>query len=142
MVSQISTGKPTGSIVTVYGPIVGSSAAPTAEVDPNGLDSHTLGAKLDAGKSPVWQGALSYFPRALVAVAYVSEIGARKYAWKGWESVPNGYNRYSNALARHFLAEGKEELDVDTSLPHVYQVAWNALARLELYLKEKENGSS
>lgn len=125
---------PAGPVVTR----VDCSPATGAEVDPNGLDSHTAGAKLDAGKSPIWQGALAYFPRAISAVARVSAIGARKYAWKGWESVPDGINRYSNALGRHFGAEGYEDIDADTGCLHAEQVAWNSLARLELILKEKE----
>jgi len=110
-----------------------------AEFDPNGKNPHEPGAKLDAGKAPVAQGVLQYFPRALIAVSGVSGIGARKYAWKGWESVEDGFNRYSDALARHLLAETTEgEYDSDTGCLHAAQVAWNALARLELLLKENE----
>lgn len=113
-------------------------AAQSAEIDPNGKQQHEPGAKLDQGKPPIWQGALSYFPRSLASIAKVSAIGARKYAWKGWESVPDGFNRYSNALARHFLAESWEEVDTDTQCLHAEQVAWNSCARLELLLKAKE----
>lgn len=97
--------------------------------------------KYDAGKSPVWQGALSYFPRALGAVAEVSLFGAQKYAWKGWEDVSDGFNRYSDALVRHLSAEGKESLDADSGLLHAAHSAWNALARLELLLKENSQKS-
>lgn len=114
--------------------------SPTCEVDPNGKLPHDPGAKLDQGKAPLWRGALSYFPRAIEAVARVSAVGARKYAWKGWESVPEGAFRYSDALVRHLVAEGREEIDKDTGCLHSAQVAWNALARLELKLKEKEGG--
>lgn len=109
------------------------------EQDPNGLASHTPGAKMDAGKAPVSQGVLNYFPRALRAVSMVSLVGAKKYAWKGWESVPDGVNRYSDALGRHLLAETIEgPIDSDTQQLHASQVAWNALARLELILRELE----
>lgn len=95
--------------------------------------------KYDAGKAPVFRGAVSYFPRALAAVATVSLFGATKYAWKGWESVPDGVNRYSDALVRHVMSEGKGEiLDADSGLLHAAHAAWNALARLELILKELE----
>ncbi len=111
----------------------------TKEFDPNGMQPHQPGAKLDAGKSAVWQGLLDYFPRACLAVADVSTIGARKYAWKGWENVPDGINRYGNALARHVLAEGIEgpfdNGPGGTGVLHAAQVAWNALARLELILR-------
>jgi len=109
------------------------------ERDPNGLDSRTPGSKLDAGKSPALQGCIQYFPRALRMVADVSLKGMHKYSWKGWESVPDGPNRYGNALVRHLLDEATDgPIDRDTGLLHAAQVAWNALARLELILKEKE----
>lgn len=110
-----------------------------AEKDPNGLDLKTPGAKADDGKSPVMQGVLQYFPRALLEVGRVSERGAKKYSWRGWESVPEGTLRYGNALVRHIILEDIEgDYDSDTGLLHAAQTAWNALARLELILREKE----
>lgn len=95
--------------------------------------------KYDGGKSPVYRGAVSYFPRALRAVADVSAFGASKYAWKGWENVPEGFERYSDALVRHLGYEGQGELtDSDSGLLHAAHAAWNSLARLELLLKELE----
>lgn len=117
------------------------------EKDPNGLSPNTPGAKLDAGKAPVWQGAIAYFPRAFVKLAELSAYGANKYAWKGWEKVSDGVNRYSNALARHAVKETIEgawdkEIENDPKFPacvlHATQVAWNAMARLELILREQE----
>lgn len=108
------------------------------EFDPTGKQPHDMGAKLDAGKSPVFRGLLDYFPRACLAVADVSAAGAQKYAWKGWESVPDGVNRYSDALVRHIINESIEgEFDPDGFL-HKAQQAWNALAALELYLREQQ----
>lgn len=109
------------------------------EKDPHGKSAKEAGSKLDAGKSPVYRGMLSYFPRACLAVANVSEAGSRKYAWKGWETVPDGFNRYSDALGRHLAAEsieGAYDNTMDVPTLHAAQVAWNALARLELILKE------
>jgi len=95
--------------------------------------------KYDGGKAPIYRGALSYFPRSLAAVASVSAFGASKYAWKGWESVPDGFNRYSDALVRHLAYEGQGEvLDPDSGLLHAAHAAWNALARLELLIKTYE----
>jgi hypothetical protein len=112
--------------------------APFEETDPTGKSAKEPGSKLDAGKAPVFQGLLDYFPRACMAVAEVSATGAEKYAWKGWETVPNGFVRYSDALARHLVKESTEgAFDVDTGLLHAAQVAWNAMARLELMLREK-----
>lgn len=95
--------------------------------------------KYDGGKSPIYRGALSYFPRAIGAVASVSAFGASKYAWKGWEGVPNGFERYSDALVRHLTYEGQGEvLDPDSRLLHAAHVCWNSNARLEILLKEIE----
>lgn len=108
------------------------------ESDPNGRNPNEPGAKLDAGKVPVFQGAFDYFPNAIREVAKVSEAGARKYAWKGWETVPDGFVRYSDALARHLIDEANGPVDADTGMLHAAQVAWNAMARLELLLRDKE----
>jgi hypothetical protein len=95
--------------------------------------------KYDGGKPAVYQGAIGYFPRAIREVSAVSTFGASKYAWKGWEQVPDGFNRYSDALGRHLLQEASgEDIDGDSGLLHAAQVAWNALARLELKLRENE----
>lgn len=108
------------------------------EVDPLGKNPHDAGAKLDAGKSPVLRGCVQYFPRALAEVANISQFGATKYKWKGWESVPDGVNRYGDAMMRHLIKETYEEYDTDSGFLHAAQAAWNALARLELILREKQ----
>lgn len=112
------------------------------EFDPTGRTAHEPGAKLDQGKAPLFRGLLDYFPRACLAVSEISAIGAAKYAWKGWESVPDGFLRYTDALARHLVAEAIEgPYDAGpggTGKLHASQVAWNALARLELFLRDEE----
>ena len=116
-----------------------------AEVDPNGISAKAPGAKLDFGKAPIFQGLIDYFPRAITAVADVSRRGAEKYSWKGWETVPDGFKRYSDALARHLTKESTEGRydtgpnGLGPEVLHASQVAWNALARLELLLMELEN---
>jgi len=108
------------------------------EKDPNGIDLKAGGAKADLGKSPIAKGCFTYFPRALLEVAKVSARGAEKYSWKGWETVPDGVSRYFDAIGRHMVAEGIEgDYDSQTGCLHAAQVAWNALARLELILREK-----
>ncbi len=95
--------------------------------------------KYDGGKAPIYRGALAYFPRAIELVAAVSAFGASKYAWKGWEGVSDGVNRYSDAMVRHLAREGQGEvLDPDSGLLHAGHVAWGALARLELMLREMD----
>lgn len=113
------------------------------EVDPNGISAGSAGSKLDAGKPKVVRGALHYFPRALEEVAKVSEFGASKYLWNGWESVPDGVSRYAEAGTRHVLKEKIEgDIDSDSGLYHKAHKAWNALAELELFLREEEAKSS
>lgn len=112
------------------------------EVDPAGLRPAAPGAKLDAGKVDVLRGAIQYFPNALKAIARVSELGAKKYSWKGWEKVPDGIRRYGAALVRHLVHDDAFAVDdgpggLGAEVLHATQVAWNALARLELILKER-----
>lgn len=115
------------------------------EADPNGKSPHQLGAKLDAGKPSVWRGLFDYFPRACLAIADVSTRGAKKYAWKGWEAVPDGEARYYDALCRHIVKESIEGLydigpgGLGPDVLHAACIAWNANARLELLLRRLEN---
>jgi hypothetical protein len=112
------------------------------EADPNGISHGAPGAKLDAGKPPVTRGAFHYFPRALEAIATLSAVGAAKYSWKGWEAVPDGIARYGDAMGRHVLKEEIEGLWDDgpggSGQLHATGVAWNAMAKLELMLREME----
>lgn len=102
--------------------------------------SEAAGVKLDTGKVMLHTGCLAYFPRALEAVAEVSEFGANTYTWDGWRSVPDGMRRYSNALARHDSARSKGEYaDAASKLSHLAHRAWNALATLELECIENES---
>jgi len=108
-----------------------------SELDPTGRDAHAPGAKLDAGK--VSASLLGDFSLALRAVAEVGTFGARKYTRGGWQTVPNGQERYSDAMWRHLLAERHEPNDADSGLAHAAHLAWNALARLELALRERRD---
>jgi Domain of unknown function (DUF5664) len=112
------------------------------EKDPTGKGAHDMGAKLDVGKAPIFRGVLDYFPRALKAVSEVSLAGSKKYAWKSCLEVPNGFERYSDAMGRHVLAEATDGLYDDgpggTGCLHAAQVAWNALIRLELLMIKLE----
>lgn len=131
----MSLGPPSGMTTDDYGRMI--ATIQKTERDPTGLQANQPGAKLDAGKVPVWQGLLLQFPRACAEVARVSEVGARKYSWGGWQSVSDGLVRYRNALGRHLVAIGRGELmDSDTGMFHAAQVAWNALAALELELRK------
>lgn len=94
-----------------------------------------FGIKHDAGKPLVLLGFLQQFPRAIEEVARVSEYGATKYSWNGWQSVSGGIGRYGEALARHMLHPGNNP---ESNMLHAAHAAWNAMARLELILRERK----
>ena len=101
-------------------------------------DLHEPGAKDDASKPRIgWY--IKSFQRALLEVTKVAEYGAKKYSENGWEHVPDGYNRYSDAMLRHYLTNS--ELDDESELLHDAHAAWNAIARLELKLREAEQST-
>ena len=130
--------------LTVYGPMFipeerGGKYVELKKVleeDPTGIGAHDPGAKLDAGK--VMASLLLDFNKALLAVAEVGTIGAKKYSRGGWKEVPDGYNRYTDAMLRHLFADSDYDDGVGgTGLLHDAQVAWNALARLQYRLEGK-----
>lgn len=112
------------------------------EADPNGLSSSDPGSKLDSGKllaGLVMKG----FCRALTAVCEIGTFGANKYSPNGWMTVPNGIERYEDAQERHKLKRWKGEIiDPDSGLLHAAHEAWNALAKLELMLRERETSEA
>ena len=99
---------------------------------------HVPGAKDDKGKPMA--GVLLDFSRALQTVVDVGTYGAKKYTRTGWATVPEGSQRYLDAMMRHLLAMDVDPdgLDTETGLPHLAHVAWNALAVLELQARRKE----
>jgi len=109
------------------------------EQTPEGEIAGSGASKADVGKAPIFQGVVSYFPRALQAVALVSDYGAKKYDWEGWRNVKDGLTRYTNSAARHLVEACIEPYDTDpdkgSDLPHLAHLAWNALAVLELALE-------
>jgi len=107
------------------------------EEDPHGIGQHEPGAKLDRGKA-TFSMTLGYFSNALAEVDRVSLYGAKKYSHWGWLSVLDGIARYTEADLRHILSElAGEQKDADTKLLHAAHHAWNALARLELILRDR-----
>lgn len=75
--------------------------------------------------------------RALLAVSEVATFGAKKYSPGNWLKVADGVNRYTNAMDRHRLIEAIDRNDEESGLKHAAHVAWNALARLELMIREE-----
>ena len=108
------------------------------ESDPNGLDQHQTGAKLDNGKARMGL-VIGGFSRAISMVSEVGTYGANKYTDNGWMEVENGIDRYTDAMYRHLMSEaGGEPKDIDTDILHSAHIAWNALARLDLMLRKAD----
>jgi hypothetical protein len=105
------------------------------EADPNGVPANQPGAKLDLGKAEA--SLLEDFGLALLEVAKVGTFGAKKYSRGGWQQVPESVYRYGNALWRHLLRRRYEEIDPDSGLAHDAHLAWNALSRLEIRIREQ-----
>lgn len=77
------------------------------------------------------------FTLALIEVAKRSQIGHEKYYeidtdWQGFTRTP--IEDYEDAQIRHLLGIGEPE---ETDLDHLTANAWNALAKLELYLRDR-----
>ncbi len=112
------------------------------------IDQHTSGAKLDDGK--VDMSLLEYLPKAITEVCRVMTYGKVKYTRGGFLDVPEGVDRYSAAMLRHYFAAKTEGLydkdpwydtpkglEFKDKILHDAQVATNALFRLELLLRER-----
>lgn len=101
------------------------------------VNPHEQGAKLDTGKPRVGL-VLGGFARALLEVSKVGTFGANKYSDNGWMQVDNGVNRYHDAKNRHDLEGSITLLDPESGYLHAAHEAWNALAKLDLMLREQE----
>ena len=107
------------------------------EQDPHGKSPDTPGAKMDSGKNRLGL-VLGSFAMALEQVGFVGTHGAKKYSDNGWLSVPDGQERYKDALYRHLIAYEKgEDVDKDSDLLHLSHLCWNCLAILDLELRKK-----
>lgn len=103
--------------------------------EPNGLNQHEPGAKLDSGKPLA--AMLLDFAYALQEVVEVGTYGATKYTRSGWQEVENGEERYFDAMFRHLLASRHTKYDEETGLMHLAHAAWNILATLELHYRSE-----
>jgi hypothetical protein len=103
------------------------------EKDPLGIEQHTPGAKLDAGKLDLTY-LVEQIPDALKVVCQLFMYGEQKYTRGGWHEVPDGVRRYGAARLRHIFERGFDESGFD----HDVNVAWNALTRLQLRIEAGE----
>lgn len=97
-----------------------------------------------SAKAPVAGGVLQLFPRSMHILALLSKAGADKYGTTvntiQFLDTPGAYELHTDAMVRHVVDE-KLEGPVnhkDGGLLHPAQAAWNALARLEVFLKIAE----
>jgi hypothetical protein len=96
------------------------------------------GMKYDEGKARMW---LLPF-ESLHEVARVLTFGAKKYAAHSWQTVPDGEERYTNAMLRHMVAiQAGEVYDPESGLLHWAHVACNALFLLWFAVKKELNNS-
>ena len=116
---------------------INTKARAIPEIDPKGLKQNDPGAKLDASKVEVGL-IFNDMPRALLAVAEIGTYGRHKYSKGSWKHVEDGIERYTNAMDRHRLKESIDGIDQETEMLHAAHLAWNALARLELMLREQQ----
>lgn len=78
---------------------------------------------------------------ALEALSLRALYGHNKYKetdqdWQNFTRVPNALEEYGNALFRHALGIGEEDEET-----HLVAEAWNAVAKLEVFLRNKLNKS-
>lgn len=99
-------------------------------------ENETLPTDSEARKGiPLATGVFDYFPAALAEVAKVSKAGNDKHNpgeplhWARGKSMDQ-----ADCIARHLLERGG--IDPDTGLRHSAQLAWRALALLQLELEK------
>lgn len=106
------------------------------ESDPTGRSLNEPGAKADAGKlrpSLIFRDMAD----ALLVVIKIGTDGANKYSDGGWLEVPNADERYEDADLRHMLKRfAGQATDTDSGSTHLGHEAWNALAKLQLFLNK------
>ena len=101
-----------------------------------GQADHALPTDSEERKGiPLATGVLDYFSAALAEVAKVSKAGNDKHNpgqplhWARGKSMDQ-----ADCIARHLIERGG--IDPDTGLRHSAQLAWRALALLQIELEE------
>lgn len=95
------------------------------------------GVKLDNGKLRLGL-VLGGFAGAIKELGAIGTFGANKYTDNGWQSVPNGVERYKDALFRHLFAWlSGEEFDEESGYRHLSHALWNIAAICTLTHKKE-----
>jgi hypothetical protein len=94
------------------------------------------GVKFDSEK-PNLDLVIGDFANALFDVGRVGTFGANKYSPSNWLIVENAQERYASAMLRHYLAHKQGGFrDEESGLLHLSHMVWNALAVLELEIRD------
>ena len=85
---------------------------------------------------PIATGCIDYFPDAIAAIAELSRIGNDKHnPGQPLHWSRNKSNDHPNCLMRHFIERGKWDETSDPRVRHSTQMAWRALAILQLEIE-------
>ena len=101
------------------------------------------GVKNDSGKLPYYIVLFKQFPLALQEVMKCSAAGNNKYHktdkdWQNFARVEGADIRYKNAMLRHMSETGSvKDMEEYGGMTHEAAVVWNALADLEVSLRNK-----
>jgi len=95
--------------------------------------------KTESSGAVRWDGQKARYdlipPDALEVLARVYTVGAIKYSDRNWERGMT-WGRCFSSLMRHAWAWARgEDTDLETGLPHMAHVAWNALALVTYQLR-------
>ena len=89
---------------------------------------------------PLATGCLDFFPLALAAVAEASRIGNETH-YPGeplhLDRARGKSDEHPDCLIRHFMERGTMDTSGATPVLHSAQMAWRALAILQLEMEEK-----
>lgn len=83
---------------------------------------------------PICTGVLDYFPAAIAEIAKLSKFGNDKHNpgeplhWTREKSTD-----HADCIARHLIDRGV--IDPDTGMSHTVEIAWRALALLQVELE-------
>ena len=105
------------------------------------LDYDAMGEAERRKKTPMYSGLLAYFPDALAVVAQNSMVGHYQH---NDPKDPMYWDREKSAddpdgMVRHLADHSKNPYDTDGRL-HLGKVAWRALAMLQKFIEEQNNG--
>lgn len=90
-------------------------------------------------KPPVYSGCLQLFPRALRAIAELSARGTKKHGGPiCFDRKSTDPDDYRESHSRHVIDGAICPYNHEDDVEHDVQIAWNALAVLELSLRQQE----